>query len=53
MPVHYNYDCFVGSVVDGLVADYIVVVGLEFEPIDDLQLQPQRLFSYEAQLVYL
>ena len=46
-------------VVDDLVADYIVavdvvvVVGPEVVPIDDLQLQPQRLFSCEAQLVYL
>lgn len=44
-------------VVDGVVADYIVAVDvvarLEVVPIDDLQLQPQRLFSCEAQLVYL
>jgi hypothetical protein len=30
-----------------------VAVGPEVVPIGDLQLQPQRLFSCEAQLVYL
>lgn len=46
-----------GVVADDVVADYIVAVDvvaqLEVVPIVDLQLQPQRLFSCEAQLVYL
>jgi len=55
-------DLVVGDLVaDSLVADNfvadnfvdLVVVGPEFVPIVVLQLQPQRRFSCEAQLVYL